>query len=641
MEPKTDSMKDNKMKKPTKKTKVINQPISTQQSEEQQAKYVAQLEKNPDDMEMVLADAFVRGMRENRYKSTGYAINELTDNGIEAGADQIDVIMDYDGELGTKTKPKALAVIDNGHGMVPLMIRGAMRWGGTTREQARTGLGRFGFGLKSASLSFAFCFTVYSKKTGANWHSVTLDVDKLANGDYRDPETNRTQIPKPEEAKIPDWLVAAELGNGKSVSDLESGTVVLIEKIEEKKLTKKSVTGLSNHLKETFGLTYRNYLNSTQVFVQGEKVEGVDPLFLREDCKWYDVDGVKAESFDTSVLAIKDQETGEIAGELTVRYSLLPPNFHWGSPDIKKPYNPRFSIRDENNGFIICRAGRQIDVTKRIPVEHKKASTHPIPSFSNNTRYIGVEINFPPALDDDFGVENTKQQIVMSERIWSALRSHGFHSALSNIRSKFEKQQKEFAALMAKAKQTGEVVDTAAAIMPAVASGLSTQSGTELKDTSERAQKNFETEVEDKAKKAGLKPEDVAPAVAREHEEKEWVCIRESAKDASFYRFEQSGGQKQLYINTDHPFFKELYMGEGSTPRMRTALELLLYTLGYCEDRSPTETRYMYQRERVQWSTALKEALNRLSEFEPIEVGDDAGFDEPEAANEPEAVASE
>jgi len=52
--------------------------------------------------------------------------------------------------------------------------------------------------------------------------------------------------------------------------------------------------------------------------------------------------------------------------------------------------NKRFAILKDHNGVIVLRNGRQIDVvTKGAPT-----------TFRNNDRYIGVEVDFPPTLDD-------------------------------------------------------------------------------------------------------------------------------------------------------------------------------------------------------------------------------------------------
>ena len=84
---------------------------------------------------LVVPEAFVRGIRDLGYRRNGDAIAELIDNSLQAGADRIDIFFGYGGTASAK-KPSQLAVIDNGHGMEPEMIRMAVMWGGTIATTA-------------------------------------------------------------------------------------------------------------------------------------------------------------------------------------------------------------------------------------------------------------------------------------------------------------------------------------------------------------------------------------------------------------------------------------------------------------------------------------------------------------------------
>src|SRR5579884_2835990 len=116
------------------------------------------------DFGLTLAAAFVRGIRDLGYKSTATALDELIDNALQAEAKMTRVAFGY--QEATSKKPSAIAVIDDGHGMDPDMIRVAVMWGGTHRENDRSGIGRYGYGLPSASVSQGRRFTVYSRPEG-------------------------------------------------------------------------------------------------------------------------------------------------------------------------------------------------------------------------------------------------------------------------------------------------------------------------------------------------------------------------------------------------------------------------------------------------------------------------------------------
>src|SRR5882672_2908350 len=108
-----------------------------------QREYTKRLEEEGCEFNLLIADAFIRGIREIGYKSNATALNELIDNSIQATALNVHVAFGYSGD---SDKPTGLAVIDDGHGMDKGMVRAAMMWGGTHRENDREGFGRFGYG---------------------------------------------------------------------------------------------------------------------------------------------------------------------------------------------------------------------------------------------------------------------------------------------------------------------------------------------------------------------------------------------------------------------------------------------------------------------------------------------------------------
>src|SRR5262249_21647316 len=128
-----------------------------------------------------VGDAFVRGIRKVGYKHTGTALDELIDNADEAGAANVHVVFGYEGTRSEK-KPEQIAVIDDGVGMIPEMVRVAVLWGGTDRENSRTGMGRFGYGLPSSCISQGQRFEVYSKPAGGEWYVSTVDLDDIKQG---------------------------------------------------------------------------------------------------------------------------------------------------------------------------------------------------------------------------------------------------------------------------------------------------------------------------------------------------------------------------------------------------------------------------------------------------------------------------
>ena len=108
-------------------------------------------------------------------RSVGYtletAIADIIDNAITAKASRISI--DY---RWRENGDSYVIISDDGHGMSQIELSKAMKLGGHLTEAEDT-LGRFGFGLKTASISQCRKLTVLSQKDNC-LHACIWDVDK-------------------------------------------------------------------------------------------------------------------------------------------------------------------------------------------------------------------------------------------------------------------------------------------------------------------------------------------------------------------------------------------------------------------------------------------------------------------------------
>ena len=370
---------------------------------------------------LVVPEAFVRGIRNLGYKSNIEALAELVDNSIQAYAKRIDLVLGY--AVGCSTaKPAQLAVIDDGHGMSPDMLRFAMMWGGTHRENDRHGLGRFGYGLPCATVSMGRRFTIYSKLKEGCVYAVSLDLDLLDSGSYRDGNSEIT-IPAAQLATLPGFVVD-EIKRDHPLG-WKSGTIVVVDKLD--RLDWATATGLRRNLVRHFGVTYHKLLTTTSIHVDGEQVLPIDPLFLDPKGEFHALDDDRAQALDPLTLSI---ECGDgVSGDLTLSYAWLPSTF--GATDksrdaIGMNANARFRIIKEYQGLVFSRNGRVVDVQSRTPWT----------TFINNDRYIRVEVEFSASLDEAFGVTTSKQQVSLSPEMWDRLRIAGLPKAIEHLRLK-------------------------------------------------------------------------------------------------------------------------------------------------------------------------------------------------------------
>jgi hypothetical protein len=204
------------------------------------------------------------------------AVADLIDNSIEAGAQDIAITFPDPNKHG-----RILAVADNGKGMTPRGLLQAMRFG-ASRDYNDRDLGKYGIGLKSASLSQARAVVVASRTPEGETEILAWDKKQVT-------ETGNWQLIRPELDSIRDGLLRDPLID-------DSGTVVLWEDMipprsQVQKRRKMSVDGISAHgleclqLARHLGKVFHRFIEGTargkpplRLTINGNPVEPLDPL---------------------------------------------------------------------------------------------------------------------------------------------------------------------------------------------------------------------------------------------------------------------------------------------------------------------------------------------------------------------------
>jgi hypothetical protein len=558
--------------------------------------------------DLIIGDAFVRGMRDIGYKSTSYALSELIDNSVQAEATWVDVIFGFD---KGRAMPGQIAVIDNGSGMFDKMVRASLVWGAGTRPDNRAGFGKYGYGLPSASVSQCLRVEVYSKTKDSEWAMSYIDVDEISQGKWT--KDHRINTPQVNVAEPPAFVI--EHLKTKNAWPLESGTVVVWDKLDATRVDRRRREDLRNNLLTNLGIIYRNYLTVTPMTVDGVAVEPCDPLFLTPGFRYFDLDKDRALEQPAALVEVINKDTKEVRGALRIRFARMPATF-FRKPDAKhnnKPSkndnNERLPIADANNGIIFLRNGRQIDVVKP---PKKFTSVN-----ATTDRFWTVEVDFDATLDDEFGMTTAKQQIVPSDRIWDLLADKAkIFEAIGTMRTAYKKDAATIAAKAKAAKAASvEAIEHASKFK-------TTPKPTDTPARREEAERNRKEEARRRAEEAGVSPETVEAELLAKEQEASRAVELEDLPGAPFFRCEQRGGQRVLLLNKAHPFFTDLYAGPTSDARLRAGLEILLWALGEAEiDAEPeSDPRRFYEAQREQvWSPYLKDALISLRQIETID----------------------
>ena len=546
---------------------------------------------------LLFADAFIRGMRDLGYKSPATALDELADNSIQANATELEFVFGF-ANPKKQSEPDKIAVFDDGHGMVPEMIRFAVMWGGTHREGDRKGFGRYGYGLPSAAVGIATRYTVYSKPKDGEWHAVTIDLTDLAD---RAGKGEDIEVPKFRKEVPPTWIDSAT--RKIKVGKIAHGTVVVLEQMDRLPSGWMQTTSLQKKLLSHFGVTYRNWLPKPRIFVHGEEVQPVDPLFLMESSRFYDENKIMAQAAEVKPFEVETANGKK--GMVRIRASWLPANFQVVDPNdhpIKAKTNSRFVIMKEYNGLLICRAGRQIDCIRDDPWV----------TWVNYDRNIKIEIDFDPQLDELFGITTSKQQVTIKEGMWARLEAAGLRKLIKDLRRRFKDSLDELLAkLHSKMSEDEAVVRPSEQAMAESASLMPTQIRPSPNKV-EKAKKHLQTEASNESEKTGKPIEETLKEAEKQADAKPFRIDFSAIPEGPFYRPIRIGKQKRLIFNTTHRFYTDVYDSPDATPLTKATLEVLLFVLADAELDAEGEFEQWYKTARQNWSMRLDAALTKL-----------------------------
>ena len=321
------------------------------------------------------ADVLMSSMRAIGY-SFESAVADIIDNSISVKANLIEVRFPVD--------PSGIfvAICDNGAGMSEDELFDAMKYGSALKRNNRNedDLGRFGLGLKAASLSQCRKLTVASKKNGII-SACIWDLDIV------------------EEKK--DWIMIEcsqdEIENIRFIDFLhnrESGTIVLWENFD---IISKSSGNVYSELMECESVTadylsliFHRFLNKTgkdqlTIKINNFTLKGMDPFLEHHK---------KTDARRPFQLPIKDKDG--IERMVTVQPYVLPFQKDLTSED--KKLSGGIENYRAKQGFYIYR-------NERLIVWGTWFGRH----RDELTKYARIKVDIPNTLDDIWGIDIKKQ----------------------------------------------------------------------------------------------------------------------------------------------------------------------------------------------------------------------------------------
>lgn len=333
------------------------------------------------------ARRLVNSLRDLGYQVTE-AVADLVDNSIAAGAHRIAISIHFDGQ------DSWIRIADDGRGMDAGEITEAMRYG-AARSYDYDDLGKFGLGLKTASMSQCRRLTVASRtsRSKARMEVRQLDLDYVEATDTWDILILRSD-------ERPEAVTSPLLSH--------RGTVILWEGLD-RILTyadpsggwaKKHLLELAQRIEEHLAMVFHRFLEGEvprrklRITLNGNAVEPWDP-FAR---------GEKA----TQTLKATEYELSTPAGSGIVRMNpyILPPKASFSSEAAWRrqsgPANWNYQ-----QGLYIYRANRLI----------QSGGWSRIRTIDEHTKLSRIALFFNPELDAAFGINVAKMRVKLPSEL--------------------------------------------------------------------------------------------------------------------------------------------------------------------------------------------------------------------------------
>lgn len=324
----------------------------------------------------------IKSLRDMGYDFT-QAVADIVDNSIEAEARKVDITFRFDGD------DTWVRIADDGNGMSPQELRDAMRYG-SDRSYSEDDLGKFGLGLKTASMSQCQALTVASRRSvqRRDIAAYSWDLDHIKRSrkweiievSERDPLHEALREPLEE----------------------HTGTVVLWKKLDRllgythpygESARKRTIT-MAEDLMQHLGMVFHRFLagevrgKRIEITVNGHAVEPWDPF-----CRTGE-QTVEAEPHSIAI-----SEDG-IRGSIVLQSYILPSREEFStSSAFDRAAGP--AGWNQQQGFYIYRAGRMIQSGGWSHL--RKADEH--------TKLARVSVSFKPELDELFKVNVAKMRV--------------------------------------------------------------------------------------------------------------------------------------------------------------------------------------------------------------------------------------
>ena len=309
------------------------------------------------------------------------AVADLVDNSLAAGASRVEIEIEFAGA------DSRVLIADDGCGMTANGLAEALRFG-SRRMYGRGDLGRYGLGLKTASLSQCRTVTIVSRRPDSNRTSIRqLDLDLIAEWD--------------------EWLIVdpgRTTTTERSLELLDRGfsTVVAWENLDrvlpedrpDGGWAKRRVESLIRRTSGHLGMVFHRFIEGNHpigqvgIMINGEKIRAWNPFAPDESATLT----LPEQIFELTV--------GDTTGTVRLARYVLPPRDSFSSAgEFERMSGPLKWNRQQ--GLYIYRVGRLVQLSGWAGIR----------AIDEHTKLARAALDFDTDLDSAFNINVAKMRV--------------------------------------------------------------------------------------------------------------------------------------------------------------------------------------------------------------------------------------
>lgn len=329
------------------------------------------------------AKRLIRSLRDMGYEFVT-AVADVVDNSIEAKSNVVRIDVVWDGENSY------VVIADNGIGMSPAELREAMRFG-AERDYDTEDLGKFGLGMKTASMSQCTRLTVASRQNEkrADISAYCWDLQHVS-------DTNRWEI-------LPIATQSLEPEVRQHLKET-TGTVVIWERLDrilgyrlpEGEFARKNLMAMCRELEDHLAMVFHRFLagevrgKKLAIYINNNRIVPWDPF-------------ARSETATQKLESVSIRVEGQAAkADIVLEPFILPSQSQFSSVEAHgRASGPNKWNRQQ--GFYIYRADRLI----------QSGGWSNIRTLDEHLKLARVALSFSPRIDDAFKINVAKMRVTL------------------------------------------------------------------------------------------------------------------------------------------------------------------------------------------------------------------------------------